>query len=69
MQPAITSIAAVEVVAFPTIKRGALWASSPGHGYFIHFSGGYYVEVDAEASQETEEGTELSEDGQDFRGW
>ena len=38
IKPAISSIAAVEVSAFPFVRNGSLWTSFPKHGYFIHFS-------------------------------
>ena len=49
IKPAISSIAAVEVSAFPFVRNGSLWTSFPKHAYFIHFSGGHYVDVEEQA--------------------
>ena len=43
--------AAVETFACPTIQNGSLWYPLPQVGYFLHFSGSCFVEVDSEAFQ------------------
>ena len=51
IKAAMTSVAALETVAFPTIQNGSLWYPLPKVGYFLHFSGSYFVEVGSEAFQ------------------
>lgn len=45
IKPSITSIAAVEATAFPSVRNGILWSPIPRHRHFIHFSGGFFVEA------------------------
>ena len=49
IKPSITSVAVVETMTFPTIKNGVLWAPIPRSKHFLHFSGGYFVEVSEES--------------------
>ena len=49
IKPSIISEAAVNLIAFPIIKKEKLWAFNLPSEYFLHFSGAYYVEILADA--------------------
>ena len=52
IKPSIISEAAVNVIAFPIIRKKKLWAFNLPSEYFLHFSGAYYVEVFADELKE-----------------
>ena len=45
IKPSISSMAAIEATAFPSIQNGILWTPIPRHRLFIQFSGGFFVET------------------------
>ena len=52
IKPPLKSEAAVNAVPFPIIRKRKLWAFKIPYEHFLHFSGGYYVEMHAEVLNE-----------------